>query len=36
MVRTNSKIGPADYPEATGVAQAFVKAAPQPQVWGSD
>jgi D-galactarolactone isomerase len=31
----NSKIGP-PYPEATSIAQAFVKAAPQRLVWGSD
>ena len=33
---SNSKIGPPDYPEATTVAQAFVKAAPERMVWGSD
>jgi len=33
---SNSKIGPPDYPEATAVAQAFVKAAPERLVWGSD
>jgi predicted TIM-barrel fold metal-dependent hydrolase len=33
---SNSKIGPPDYPEATKVAQAFVKAAPERLVWGSD
>jgi len=33
---SNSKIGPPDYPEATRVAQAFVKAAPERLVWGSD
>jgi D-galactarolactone isomerase len=32
----NSKIGPPDYPEATKVARAFVKAAPERLVWGSD
>jgi D-galactarolactone isomerase len=32
----NSKIGPPEYPEATRIAQAFVKAAPQRMVWGSD
>lgn len=32
----NSKIGPPDYPEATRIAQAFVKAAPERLVWGSD
>src|SRR5215470_19271152 len=31
-----SKIGPPEYPEATKVAQAFVKAAPERLVWGSD
>jgi len=31
----NSKIGP-PYPEATAIAQAFVKAAPERMVWGSD
>ncbi|HKD31596.1 MAG TPA: amidohydrolase family protein [Xanthobacteraceae bacterium] len=33
---SNSKIGPPGYPEATRVAQAFVKAAPERLVWGSD
>lgn len=33
---SNSKIGPPDYPEATKVALAFVKAAPERMVWGSD
>ena len=33
---SNSKIGPPSYPEATKVAQAFVKAAPERLVWGSD
>jgi predicted TIM-barrel fold metal-dependent hydrolase len=33
---SNSKIGPPDYPEATRIAQAFVKAAPERLVWGSD
>jgi predicted TIM-barrel fold metal-dependent hydrolase len=33
---SNSKAGPPDYPEATKIAQAFVKAAPQRMVWGSD
>ena len=33
---SNSKIGPPTYPEATKVAQAFVKAAPERLVWGSD
>jgi predicted TIM-barrel fold metal-dependent hydrolase len=31
----NSKAGP-PYPEATAIAQAFVKAAPERLVWGSD
>src|SRR3954470_24841015 len=33
---SNSKIGPPAYPEATKIAQAFVKAAPERLVWGSD
>jgi D-galactarolactone isomerase len=33
---SNSKIGPPNYPEATKTAQAFVKAAPERLVWGSD
>jgi D-galactarolactone isomerase len=33
---SNSKIGAPSYPEATRVAQAFVKAAPERLVWGSD
>jgi D-galactarolactone isomerase len=32
----NSRVGPPDYPEAATVAQAFVKAAPERMVWGSD
>jgi predicted TIM-barrel fold metal-dependent hydrolase len=32
----NSEAGPPAYPEATPVAQAFVKAAPERAVWGSD
>jgi predicted TIM-barrel fold metal-dependent hydrolase len=32
----NSKVGPPSYPEATKIAQAFVKAAPERLVWGSD
>ena len=32
---SNSKVGP-PYPEATTIAQAFVKAAPDRMVWGSD
>ena len=31
----NSRVGP-PYPEATKIAQAFVKAAPERMVWGSD
>jgi len=31
----NSKVGP-PYPEATNIAQDFVKAAPERLVWGSD
>jgi len=31
----NTKVGP-PYPEATKIAQAFVKAAPERLVWGSD
>jgi len=33
---SNSKAGPPSYPEATKIAQAFVKAAPERLVWGSD
>jgi predicted TIM-barrel fold metal-dependent hydrolase len=33
---SNTKIGPPDYPDATRTAQAFVKAAPERLVWGSD
>jgi predicted TIM-barrel fold metal-dependent hydrolase len=33
---SNSKIGPPSYPEATKTAQAFVRAAPERLVWGSD
>src|SRR3954447_7292244 len=33
---SNSKVGPPSYPEATKIAQAFVKAAPERLVWGSD
>jgi D-galactarolactone isomerase len=33
---SNSKVGPPAYPEATTIAQAFVKAAPERLVWGSD
>jgi predicted TIM-barrel fold metal-dependent hydrolase len=32
---SNTKVGP-PYPDATKIAQAFVKAAPQRLVWGSD
>jgi len=32
----NSTAGPPFYPEATRIAQAFVKAAPERLVWGSD
>jgi predicted TIM-barrel fold metal-dependent hydrolase len=32
----NSEIGPPDYPEATPIAQSYVKAAPERLVWGSD
>ncbi|HEX2827685.1 MAG TPA: amidohydrolase family protein [Burkholderiales bacterium] len=32
----NTRIGPPAYPESTPVAQAFVKAAPERAVWGSD
>ncbi|MEO6985287.1 MAG: amidohydrolase family protein [Paralcaligenes sp.] len=32
----NSTTGTPDYPEATSIAQAFVRAAPQRLVWGSD
>ncbi|MGZ8201948.1 MAG: amidohydrolase family protein [Burkholderiales bacterium] len=33
---TNTRIGPPHYSDATAVAQAFVKAAPERLVWGSD
>jgi D-galactarolactone isomerase len=33
---SNTKIGPPAYPEATKIAQVFVKAAPERLVWGSD
>jgi D-galactarolactone isomerase len=33
---SNSNAGAPDYPEATKIAQAFVKAAPERLVWGSD
>jgi predicted TIM-barrel fold metal-dependent hydrolase len=32
----NSTVGPPAYPEALPIAQAFVKAAPERLVWGSD
>jgi predicted TIM-barrel fold metal-dependent hydrolase len=32
----NSKIGPPDYPEATRLAQAYIKEAPERMVWGSN
>lgn len=32
----NSDVGPPDYPEATRIAQAYVRAAPERLVWGSD
>ena len=32
----NSRVGPPSYPEATKIAQAFVRAAPERLVWGSD
>jgi D-galactarolactone isomerase len=33
---SNTKIGPPEYPDATRIAQAFVEAAPERLVWGSD
>ncbi len=33
---SNSDSGPPEYPEATKIAQAFVRAAPERLVWGSD
>jgi predicted TIM-barrel fold metal-dependent hydrolase len=33
---SNTKVGPPDYPDATKIAQTFVKAAPERLVWGSD
>jgi len=33
---SNTKVGPPAYPDATKIAQAFVKAAPERLVWGSD
>lgn len=32
----NTRLGPPDYPDATRIAQAFVKLAPERLVWGSD
>jgi D-galactarolactone isomerase len=32
----NTKIGPPTYSDATAIAQAYVKAAPERLVWGSD
>ena len=32
----NTKVGPPTYADATQIAQAFVKAAPERVVWGSD
>ena len=32
----DTKVGPPTYADATGVAQAYVKAAPERMVWGSD
>ena len=32
----NTKIGPPTYADATKIAQAYVKAAPERMVWGSD
>jgi len=32
----NTEIGPPSYPDATALAQAYVKAAPERLVWGSD
>jgi D-galactarolactone isomerase len=32
----NSKIGPPRYPEATRLAEAYIKAAPERMVWGSN
>lgn len=32
----NTAVGPPGYPDATAVAQAYVKAAPERLVWGSD
>jgi len=35
-IPSNSKIGPPSYPEATKIAQALIKAAPERLVWGTD
>jgi predicted TIM-barrel fold metal-dependent hydrolase len=35
-VPSNSRIGPPSYPEATKIAQAFIKAAPERLLWGTD
>jgi predicted TIM-barrel fold metal-dependent hydrolase len=35
-VYLNTKLGPPSYADATKVAQAFAKAAPERMVWGSD
>jgi D-galactarolactone isomerase len=35
-IASNSKIGPPAYPEATKIAQTFIKAAPERLVWGTD
>jgi predicted TIM-barrel fold metal-dependent hydrolase len=32
----NTHLGPPEYPDATAVAQAFVRTAPERLVWGSD
>jgi predicted TIM-barrel fold metal-dependent hydrolase len=32
----NTQIGPPDYPDATKIAQTFVKVAPERCIWGSD
>jgi D-galactarolactone isomerase len=32
----NTKVGPPDYPDASKIARAFVQAAPERLVWGSD
>jgi predicted TIM-barrel fold metal-dependent hydrolase len=33
---SNTRIGPPAYPDATAIAQAFVRVAPERLVWGSD